>query len=254
MGNLLEEAENYTDFETFLEHLSTTELDSTIANEEDRFTVLVPVNEAFSGVPDSANIDSLILSYHIINEEVDLNTLEAGAEERFQSLQGEDVFFVIGEDSLYINGSNYLGGVRAINGVIYATNRVLFPDSHLNVSGLISKRYQLNVLDDAIDEAGLSSVLEDPASAYTVFAPSDEALGDTDLSAEDVQYHIIEQKLLSSDLGSQTYTTLNGQELTVDVNGTITVNGDATVTTEDIEGTNGVIHIIDAPLTGSGEE
>lgn len=252
-GNLLEEAQNYSDFETFLSHLEETELDSTIANQEGPFTVLIPTNDAFSDLPDEA-VDSLVLSYHIIDELIDLNQLETGVEERFQSLQGEDVIFVIGADSLYINGGNYLGGASATNGVIYATNRVLFPDSYLDVTGLIAKRYQLNELEEAIENADLNSTLEDTTAAYTIFAPSDEALEDTDLSAEDVEYHIIEQKLTSSDLSSQTYTTMSGQDLTVDANGgTITINGEANVTTEDIEGINGVVHIIDAPLAAPSE-
>ncbi|MDX1619303.1 MAG: fasciclin domain-containing protein, partial [Balneolaceae bacterium] len=57
-------------------------------------------------------------------------------------------------------------------------------------------------------------------------------------------------KVLSTDLQpSQTVTTVNGADLTIEVsNGTVTINGNSVVTTADLEGTNGVVHIIDGVL------
>lgn len=264
VGNLLEEAEAVNEFSTFLDYLDESAVDtSTLTQDSPQLTVMIPTNEAFSDLPDGT-LDSLsneelseVMSYHLVEELIDLNTIDESAD--YESLQGEDLYFVVvpnnqGNASLYINGSNYLGGRQATNGLIYATDKVLFPDSYLDVTGLISKRIQLNELAEAIDDSNLSGTLEDTSSEFTIFAPSDGALDETDLTANDIEYHILEQKLLSSELSSQTYTTMNGQELTVDANGgTIRINGEATVTTSDIEGTNGVVHIIDTVLETPSE-
>lgn len=267
-GNLLEEAEAVNDFSTFVDFVKdpgATAVDtSTLTQETSQLTVLIPTNEAFSELPDGM-LEELsdgelgeVLSYHIVEELIDLNNIDETAD--FGSMQGGDLYFEIvpnnqGNANLFINGGNYLGGRQATNGVIYATDQVLFPDAYLDVTGLVAKRYELNSLEEAIDDADLNSTLEDTTAAYTIFAPSEEALGDANLPAEDVEYHILEEKLLSSELSSQTYTTMSGQDIEVEVSGaTITINGEATVTTADIEGINGVVHIINAPLEAPSAE
>ncbi|WP_185958228.1 fasciclin domain-containing protein [Fodinibius sediminis] len=256
--NLLEQAQSYADFDTFVDIISDTELNTTIAN-EGPLTLLVPTNDAFDALP-SGTLESLtdeqlidILSYHVIEQIIDLNQLSA--EETFTSMQGDNIFFVISNDSLYINGSNYVGGVGASNGVLYATDQVLFPDAYLDVTGLVHKRKQLSELDKSIDNTGLASTLEDTSSAYTIFAPSNTALQNAELSADTLKYHVVSGKLLSQDFSSsQTYTTLNGKELSVEVSGSsVTINGEAAVTTADIEGVNGVVHIIDTALAPPSE-
>lgn len=266
LGNLHEEADRISDFSTFVGYLSDTgaaQLDSTIA-QENELTVLIPTNEAFDDLP-SGTLDTLseeglteVLRYHIIEEIVDLNAL--AETEDIGSMQGDNLYFEIvpnnqGGANLFINNSQYLTAFSAENGFIYAVDQVLLPDSYHDVTGLIAKRYQLNELEEAIGEAaGLESTLEDPNAAFTVFAPSDEALDGTTPSGSQIEYHIIEEKLTSAELSSQTYTTMNGEEIEVDASGTITINnGEATVTTMDIEGTNGVVHIIDGVLEAPSE-
>lgn len=267
-GNLLEEAEAVNDLSTFVDYVKNsgaTAVDtSTFTQDTPQLTVLIPTNDAFSELPDgmleelSSEELGEVLSYHIVEELIDLNNIDETAD--FASMQGGDLYFEIvpnnqGRADLYINDSNYQGGIPASNGVIYATDQVLFPDLYLDVTGLVAKRYELNSLEEAIDDADLNSTLEDTTAAYTIFAPSEEALGDAGLPAEDVEYHILEEKLLSSELSSQAYTTMDGQDIDVNVSGaTITINGEATVTTADIEGINGVVHIIDAPLEAPSEE
>jgi uncharacterized surface protein with fasciclin (FAS1) repeats len=54
---------------------------------------------------------------------------------------------------------------------------------------------------------------------------------------------------MASDLSDgQKVTTLNGQELTVSIkDGKVMING-ATVTAADLDGSNGVVHVIDSVL------
>lgn len=260
-GNLLEEAKSYSDFDTFVDYLGETgeaELDSTIAN-EGPFTVLIPTDEAFDELPDetfsSFSEEELteVLSYHIVEDVVDLNNVDA--EERIESMQGNDLYFKVGTDSSFVNGGRLLASVGADNGVIYQINKVVLPDSYLHTAGLISKRYQLDSLTTALSDTDLQADLEDTTQSYTVFAPEDEAFEDATLQ-DALEYHVVPQKLMSDDFNSsQTYETLSGEELTVEVDGeNIIINGEATVSTADIEGNNGVVHIIDTILEAPSEE
>lgn len=264
--NILETAKNVTQGQngdqvltTFVDLLEDFDLDSTVANNAP-LTVIAPTNEAFDmlseDVFDSSDtakgVD--ILRYHLIEQIVDLNQISDDSVENIASSQGEDIFLerVQGtpQDSLFINDGNLLGGIQASNGLIYVVDVVLFPDIYLNTVGLIAKRPQLNSLEEAIANTNLSDTLETESQSYTVFAPSDEALQDTTLTENDIRYHIIPERLNSTGLSTETYTTLSGEDLNVEVSGsTITINSDATVTEADIEGTNGVVHIIDSVLS-----
>lgn len=111
---------------------------------------------------------------------------------------------------------------------------------------------------------------------FTVFAPTDDAFAKLDpdtlndlLTNEDslpalsniLTYHVIPGRLTSGDLGldlgsilrgeslSGFATTLGGSDLRLDVTPFgILLNGSTLVTTPDIEGSNGVIHVIDSVL------
>lgn len=102
---------------------------------------------------------------------------------------------------------------------------------------------------------------------FTVFAPTDEAFAalpegivETLLKPENkdqlvaiLTFHVVAGKVMSSDVAPGKVETVNGNSLTIAVNeGVVTVDG-ATVVAVDIEGSNGVIHVIDAVVL-PGEE
>jgi transforming growth factor-beta-induced protein len=116
----------------------------------------------------------------------------------------------------------------------------------------------------ALTEAELVSALQ-AEGPFTVFAPTDAAFADLlaaleitagDLLAhpqlsEVLLYHVVSGKVMSTDLSDgMTATTLKGDDITIGVGGSVTIN-DATVTTADLEATNGVIHVIDKVLVPS---
>jgi transforming growth factor-beta-induced protein len=117
-------------------------------------------------------------------------------------------------------------------------------------------------LVSAVQAAGLEETLRGEGP-YTVFAPTDDAfaavpketldalLADPKGALTDVlTYHVVPGKVMSTDLSDgMTVETVNGATLTIKVNddGTVQIN-DATVTTADIETSNGVIHVIDSVL------
>ena len=134
---------------------------------------------------------------------------------------------------------------------------------------------ELSILVQALTEASLVTTLNG-SGPFTVFAPTNDAfedlLADLGVTAEQLlarpdlaqilQYHVVQVAALSSDLtDGQILTTLEGSTLEVDINGdTISLIGETntvTVTTANIEASNGVVHLVDgvllpADLIGSG--
>lgn len=111
----------------------------------------------------------------------------------------------------------------------------------------------------AVEAAGLVDTLKGEGP-FTVFAPTDEAfaalpegtveglLEDPEALAAILTYHVVPGAVMSGDLSDgMTATTVNGADVTISVGDSVMVN-DATVTTVDIEASNGVIHVIDAVI------
>ena len=140
--------------------------------------------------------------------------------------------------------------------MIHAIDQVLLPDAYQTVVGIVSKRYALQSLEDAVASAELASTLNGDGP-FTVFAPNvDIPAGD--LSQEELQnvltYHVIPSEVLSSDITEpQVVETVQGEEITVEnIDGTVTITDNSgqmyEVTEADLQGTNGVVHIIDGVL------
>ena len=116
----------------------------------------------------------------------------------------------------------------------------------------------------AVTAAGLAETLQGEGP-FTVFAPTDEAFAKipadtiTDLLKPEnkeklagiLTYHVVSGKVLAADAAKLTSAkTVNGQEVKIDATSGVKIN-DATVTTADVEASNGVIHIIDTVLMPS---
>lgn len=112
----------------------------------------------------------------------------------------------------------------------------------------------------AVEAADLAETLSGEGP-YTVFAPTDaafealpagtldELLADPEALANVLTYHVVDGDVMAADLSDgMEVEALNGDTLTITIDGeTVKVN-DATVTTADIETSNGVIHVIDTVL------
>lgn len=124
----------------------------------------------------------------------------------------------------------------------------------------------LSTLATALEEAGLVSTL-DGAGPFTVFAPVNSAFaglgadvvaglladGNADLLSRVLTFHVVSgAAVAASDLSDgDTFTTVEGGELTIGVSGgSVTVNG-VDVVTADVEATNGIVHLIDEVLVPS---
>lgn len=121
-----------------------------------------------------------------------------------------------------------------------------------------------NTLVAAVKTAGLVDTLKSPGP-FTVFAPTDEAfakvpkatldalMADTAKLKTVLTYHVVEGKLLTSDLAQhETLQAVSGGELRIDnkrwhLHRNIKVNG-ANIIKPDLVVDNGVCHAIDAVL------
>ena len=121
----------------------------------------------------------------------------------------------------------------------------------------------LSTLVTAVDAAGLVDTLNGDGP-FTIFAPTNDAfaaippadldavLADTDLLTSILTLHVIAGEELSStelaEMGSA--TTVNGEDITFETaaDGSLMVNGQATVGCADIQTANATVHIIDAVL------
>jgi branched-chain amino acid transport system substrate-binding protein len=122
-----------------------------------------------------------------------------------------------------------------------------------------------STLVTAVTAAGLGETLSGEGP-FTVFAPTNDAfaaalaelganaedvLADTDLLTSILTYHVVPGAVLSGSLtDGMEVTTVNGATLTINVSDagvtlTDALGRTANVTTADIQGTNGVIHVID---------
>ena len=120
----------------------------------------------------------------------------------------------------------------------------------------------LSTLVAAVTAADLVETLSGDGP-FTVFAPTNDAFGalpagtvDTLLEPANrekltsvLTFHVVSGKLLAADLSDgQTLTTVQGQTLTVKIDGaTVTVNG-VPVVQADVEASNGVVHVIGGVL------
>jgi uncharacterized surface protein with fasciclin (FAS1) repeats len=122
----------------------------------------------------------------------------------------------------------------------------------------------LSTLVSAVQAAGLVDTLNSDGP-FTIFAPAnpafdalpegtlDAVLADTDLLTSILTLHVVAgEQLSSADLAElDTVTTVNGADITLEVagDGTLMVNGQASVGCADIQTANATVHVIDAVLT-----
>lgn len=116
-----------------------------------------------------------------------------------------------------------------------------------------------NTLVAAVKAAGLVETLKG-TGPFTVFAPTDAAFAklpagtlDTLLKPESkaklqgiLTYHVVPGKVMAADVVKlKTAKTVQGQDLTIKVEGSTVMVDNAKVTQTDIACSNGVIHVID---------
>ncbi|MGK7891418.1 MAG: fasciclin domain-containing protein [Leptolyngbyaceae cyanobacterium] len=116
-------------------------------------------------------------------------------------------------------------------------------------------------LAELLQAAGLVETLQGEGP-FTVFAPTDEAFAalpegtvealkqpeNADVLTQILTYHVVPGEVMSGNITSGAVATIAAIPIQIDVvDGTVMIN-DATVTTADVDASNGVIHIVDSVL------
>lgn len=265
--SLVEVAEDAGNFETLLGLVDDLGLRTTLQH-LGPYTAFAPTDEAFSNlfeVVDPATLTpeqlGFILTYHVLFGETLSTDLEA--QQAVPTVAEEPVYITAGDEGVFVNGTAQVTQAditEPANGVIHVVDTVLLPNAFNTVAGVVSKKFDLATLLSVVAERpDILEALSNPDADLTVFAPDNEAFDAAltafpDLTADQITeiltYHVLAAKVLSTDLeASQSVEALSGESLYVTVeDGSVSINNSATVTTADLEGSNGAVHVIDGVL------
>ena len=248
------------------------------------FTVFAPTDEAFAKLGKDAIADLLkpenkdkltsILTYHVVAGEYPAAKVVAA--KSLTTVQGADVTVAAGKDVMVGTAKVLKTDIKASNGIIHVIDSVILPPAANtaeasmkagkknlpNLVAVASKAGSFNTLLKAAAAAGLADTLAN-GGPFTIFAPNDEAFAklgkDTiadllkpenkDKLAAILKYHVVSGAVMSPEAVKLTSAkTLQGGDLTLKVvDGKLTIDG-AKVIAADVEGSNGVIHVVDSVL------
>ena len=263
--NLVETARDAGSFNTLIAALDATGLTETIAN-NGPFTVFAPTDAAFAALP-AGTLDALlanpealadILLYHVLDGSV--GSAEVASSSLLETLNGQAATIAMEGAGLTIDGANIISAdIEATNGTIHVIDQVILPSAE-DIVEIAVGNTSFSTLVTALQAADLVGALQ-AEGPFTVFAPTDDAfaavpsdvlntlLGDVDLLTQVLTYHVVPGRVFSTDVvGLTSATTLNGAAVSISVeNGMVMIDG-ATVVATDVQGTNGVIHVIDAVI------
>eukprot|EP00747_Dinoflagellata_sp_TGD_P101138 gnl/TRDRNA2_/TRDRNA2_168247_c0_seq3.p1 gnl/TRDRNA2_/TRDRNA2_168247_c0~~gnl/TRDRNA2_/TRDRNA2_168247_c0_seq3.p1 ORF type:complete len:333 (+),score=74.77 gnl/TRDRNA2_/TRDRNA2_168247_c0_seq3:79-1077(+) len=232
------------------------------------FTVFAPTDAAFGAMLAELGITAeqllqredlpAILMYHVVPGKVMSSDLSNGM--AVTTVQGAMAQVSITGSTVAINDAKVTqADIECSNGVIHVIDKVLMPPTIVQIA---VSTPGFSTLVAALTKANLVDTLNG-AGPFTVFAPTDAAfttllsdLGNTaeellareDL-AEILKYHVASGKVMSTDLSNgMEVETLQGSKATISIDGQTVKVGDATVTSPDVVGANGVVHVIDKVL------
>lgn len=243
----------------------------TTLNGSSKYTVFAPSNDAFADLLTAVGQTSLddipedvlreVLEYHVVQGETLSSQLATG---EVATVGGEPIdVSVSGGVNLNTNSSVTTADVRATNGVVHIVDAVLVPPSIQPIVGTIVAPAYFNknftTLIAAVKAASpvvLETLLN--GSAKTLFAPTNDAFAAAGITALPdratldavLTYHVIGAEVMADDIavGSSAAETLNGNIYLSRGEGGVFINGSTEVVTTDIEGSNGIVHVIDRTL------
>lgn len=258
-------------FSILVEALSKADIVNTVADKSANLSVFAPTNDAFVALLGDLGLNSLddvptatlkmILLYHVVQGKAMSTDLSSGYISTLATSNGNNLSMYVNVEngvSLNKNSKVTTADIVADNGVIHVIDKVILPPNVINIA---IDNENFSILVSAVVKAGLVDALS-AEGPFTVFAPTNAAFEDLfsmlgisgidDLTADQLTpiltYHVVSGNVLSSDLKSGSVGTLNGSSnLAVDVSSGVKIN-ESNVVAADIQGTNGVVHVIDKVL------
>jgi uncharacterized surface protein with fasciclin (FAS1) repeats len=205
-----------------------------------------------------------ILTYHVVSGKVMSTDLTDGMEAA--ALNQDTLTFSVSSSEVKVNDAVVtLADVESSNGVIHVIDKVLMPPAdpvYVDIPATAQSTGVHTALVAALSQANLVATLQGEGP-FTVFAPTDQAFTDAgiDLSTFDTPeenatladillYHVYAGAVPASAVtDGLAVTMVNGDKasFTVGTDGSVSV-GDATVTSADVQTSNGIIHVIDKVL------
>jgi len=255
-------------FSTLLGLLQGEDLTDALGEEDATFTVFAPTNAAFGpydldAIAGTEGAVGEILRYHVVQgAAVASGDLTDG--QTIETLAGDELTVSLRDGNVFIDGAQVTQpDVEADNGIIHVIDRTLIGNQNLaNVAAFVN---ETSVLFDTVAGAGLGEAFAD-AEQWTVFGPNNATFANADLSgfseeeiAQILQYHAVAGSATTStallDLlaeGEVTLTTVQGEDLTIALDGDQVVFNDGQATLDvanlDYFASNGILHVIDGLL------
>lgn len=271
--SIVEIAAGNDDFSILVSALTRVDLVSTLEG-AGPFTVFAPTNAAFEALGVDLNTISdealtEILLYHVVGADIastdiaDGKTYVGTAATTGPNGNALSILVEKAGGAVTINNAATVttADVDATNGVIHIIDAVIMP---LDVVGHAAANDDFSSLVGALGAANgdLVTVLSG-AGPFTVFAPVNsafEAIADVtatltaDQLAAVLTYHVVGgANVLSTDLSDQMMvTTVNGESFTINLGSEVTITdangGTSSIIRTDVQGTNGVIHVLDTVI------
>jgi len=243
------------------------------------FTVFAPTNTAFQGLltaigqTDLNNIPESVLKsvlqYHVVSSATVLSSQLSNGD--VTTVGGEKISVnVTSGVKLNTTVNVVTADVKATNGVVHVIDAVLVPPTITPIVGTIVAPTYFNknfsTLVSAVVQAGLLPTLLSTTNQLTLFAPTNDAFaaaGITTLPPNTTEgnalltsilaYHVIAgtSEITAANIanGPSSATTFGGSKIYLSKGAAgVFINGKTKVTATDIQGSNGIVHVIDRTL------
>ena len=278
--NIVDTAVAAGDFGTLVTALQAAGLDATLADETQSFTVFAPTDAAFAMIdPETLNLliadtDALssVLLQHVVSGEVNSVTAYTLNGSSATTASGAAIPVAINTelDTLTFGGATVqTTDIYTTNGIIHVIDTVVVADVELptppaSIVDVAVNNGSFTTLVAALQATGLDTVLDDPESTFTVFAPTDAAfallgqdtidalLADPDTLKDILLYHVISGAEILQDgaitvaqSGSNKVDMANLRKTALTLADSRLYINKSAVSLADVMADNGVIHVVD---------
>jgi transforming growth factor-beta-induced protein len=284
-GTILDALVQSSNFSTLLTAAVAADLEDVVRDPHANLVIFAPTNDAFAKIPadqlgkllqpEARDTLASVLQYHASSDPFSADrTWQPGESKSLNMISGGSVTVARVDGGFQVNDSMVVGQpIQTRNGLIYPISSVLMPGSeHSSHSTAMAEKVptiveiaagneQFSTLVAAVKAADLVDVLQGDGP-FTVFAPTNEAFAalgqetiekvlkpeNKELLVAILKQHVVAGRQTASELVAAGSAESLTQPLSVGIReGRIAV-GEASVLTNDIEASNGVIHVIDKVL------